>query len=160
MPDISVSRKLLSSLLVAEDSYSNENAVDNSFATVDVGGTGTVDNIGVALIWVNANSRFEKYVAQDIAAAITTGNSPLKDGSVIALSVGEYQGKGLNYEDTNLADADAKMTVLYRGDANILTDGIIWNGADATAQGLFLAQLEKQRITTSAKATVVTPTYL
>lgn len=166
MPTGSTSRKKLSEVLTAMSSFSSTNAVDFNYATVPVGGTGTVDNYGVALIYVAGNSRFEPYVAQgDIAAAITAGGSPLKDGSVVAVSVGDFQGKGFNEEDTDLAVADAKMTVLYRGDAAILAEGVIWNdadgyGADAAAQAAFLAQLEAQRITTVAKATTVTPTYL
>lgn len=160
MPVTSTSRKKLSDLLKAEDTFATNNAVDFNYATVDVGGTGTVDNIGVALIWNNTNTQFEKYVAQDIAAAITTGGSPLKEGSVVALSVGSYQGKGENYEDTDLAEADAKMTVLYRGDAAVVNEGIIWNGAASGAQTAFLAQLEKQRITTVAQATDAAATYL
>lgn len=159
MPVTSTSRKKLSDLLKGEDTFAMDNAVDFNYDTVDVGGTGTVDNIGVALIWVNANSQFEKYVAQDIAATITTGGSPLKDGSVVALSVGSYQGKGENYEDTDLAEADAKMTVLYRGDAAVVNEGIIWNGAAAPAQAAFLAQLEAQRITTVKQADDAAVTY-
>jgi hypothetical protein len=160
MPTTSTSRKKLSEVLTAQSSFAVVNAVDFNYASVEVGSTGSVDNYGVAFIYVAGNTQFEPYVAQDIAAAITAGGSPLKDGSVIAISVGDFQGKGFNAADTNLADTDAKMTVLYRGDAAILKEGIIWNGADAAAQLLFLAQLEAQRITTVAKATSVTPTYL
>jgi hypothetical protein len=159
MPEISKSRKKLSDLLKAEDTFATDNAVDFNYDTVDVGGTGEVDNIGVALIWNNSTSQFEKYVAQNITSVISTGGSPLKDGSVIALSVGSYQGKGENYEDTDLADANAKMTVLYRGDAAVLKEGIIWNGAASGAQTAFLAQLEKQRITTATEATDAAVTY-
>lgn len=160
MPTLSTSRKLLSELIAAEDTFAMDNAVDFNYATVDVGGTGTVDNIGVALIWNNTNSQFEKYVAQDIAATITTGGSPLKDGSVVCVSVGNSQGKGFNDEDTDLAGTAPKMTVLYRGDAAILNEGVIWNGADAGAQTAFLAQLEAQRITTTKQAADAAASYL
>ena len=159
MPVTSTSRKKLSDLLKGEDTFAMDNAVDFNYATVDVGGTGEVDNIGVALIWVNANLQFEVYVAQDIATAIATGGSPLKDGSVVCLSVGSFQGKGENYEDTDLAEADAKMTVLYRGDAAVVNEGIIWNGAAAPAQAAFLTQLESQRITTVEQASDAAVTY-
>ncbi len=161
MPVVSTSRKLESELLAGVDTFAYENAVDFNFQTVAVGGTGKVDNIGVALIYVAGNSRFEPYVAQgDIAAAITAGGSPLKDGSVVAVSVGNYQGKGFNDEDTDLAVAGSKMTVLYRGDAAILNEGVIWNGADAAAQAAFLAQLEAQRITTTNQAADAAASYL
>jgi hypothetical protein len=160
MPVVSTSRKLESELLAGVDTFAYENAVDFNFQTVAVGGTGKVDNIGVALIWVDGNSRFEPYVAQNIATAISTGGSPLKDGSVVAVSVGNYQGKGFNDEDTDLAVAGSKMTVLYRGDAAILNEGVIWNGAAAPAQALFLAQLEAQRITTTNQAADAAASYL
>ena len=159
MEEISSSRKLFSSLVKAESTFAMDNGVDFNYATAPVGGTGSVDNIGVALIWVTGNSRFEPYVDQSIGDAITAGGSPLKDGSVVALSVGNYQGKGFNDKDTDLAASGAKMTVLYRGDTAILKEGIIWNGADASAQSAFLAQLEKQRITTTEQATDAAVTY-
>ena len=137
-----------------------DNAVDFNYATVDVGASGTVDNIGVALIWNDTTSEFEPYVAQTIATVISTGGSPLKDGSVVALSVGNYQGKGFNDEDTDLGGTAPKMTVLYRGDAAVLEEGIIWNGADAGAQAAFLAQLEAQRITTTKQAADAAASYL
>lgn len=160
MPTLSTSRKLLSELIAAEDTFAMDNAIDFNYATANVGGTGSVDNIGVALIYVTGNSRFEPYVAQDITAAITAGGSPLKDGSVIALSVGNSQGKGFNDADTDLAGTTPKMTVLYRGDAAILNEGVIWNGADAGAQTAFLAQLEAQRITTTKQAADAAASYL
>jgi len=160
MPTVSTSRKLLSELIAAEDSFAMDNAVDFNYATVDVGASGTVDNIGVAMIWNNSTSEFEPYVAQVIATVISTGGSPLKDGSVVALSVGNYQGKGFNDEDTDLGGTAPKMTVLYRGDAAVLEEGIIWNGADAGAQTAFLAQLEAQRITTTKQAADAAASYL
>ena len=160
MPTVSTSRKLLTTLIAAEDSFAMDNAIDFNYATIPVGGAVSVDNIGVAMIYVAGNTQFELYVAQDIAAAITAGGSPLKDGSVIALSVGNYQGKGFNDEDTDLTVADTKMTALYRGDAAILAEGIIWNGADAGAQTAFLAQLEAQRITTTELAADAAASYL
>jgi len=155
----STARPILSDYLKGCSDFSSANKVRYNFATVDVGGTGSVGNIGIPLIWVNANSQFEVYVAQDIAAAITTGGSPLPDGSVIAVAVGDYSGLGANYEDTNLAAADAKMTVLFRGDAAGVDSGFVWGSANGAAQTAFKAQLEAQRITTIDNATVVAPTY-
>jgi hypothetical protein len=160
MPTVSTSRKLLTALITAEDSFAMDNAIDFNYATVDVGASGSVDNIGVAMIWNNSTTEFEPYVAQVIATVISTGGSPLKDGSVIALSVGNYQGKGFNDEDTDLGGTTPKMTVLYRGDAAVLEEGIIWNGASAGLQTAFLVQLEAQHITTTELAADAAASYL
>lgn len=159
MPVTSTARPILSDYLKGCSDYASNNKVRFNFATVDVGGTGSVGNIGIPLIWVNANTQFEVYVAQNISTAISTGGSPLPDGSVIAVAVGDYMGVGENYEDTDLTTADAKMTVLFRGDATGVESGFVWGSADATAQAAFKAQLEAQRITTIDNATVVAPTY-
>jgi len=159
MPVNSTGRPILSDLVKGYANFGNENAVRFNFDTVAVEGAGTTDNIGIPLIWDNASGKFEVYVAQVIATVISTGGSPLKDGSVLGLSVGDKLGLGMNKEDTNLADAAAQMTILYRGDAAISETGLVWGSADAGAQTAFLAQLELQRITTVDNATVVSPTY-
>lgn len=159
MPVNAEGRKYLTELLAGEMSYSDDTATNFSYASIPVGGSTSVDNIGVPMIWVDGNSQFEVYIAQDIAAAITAGNSPLPDGSVIAVTVGDAYGKGLNKADTDLTVADTTMTALYRGDATLLESGIEWGSAAAPAQALFLAQLEEQRITLAAEAAVVTPAY-
>ena len=155
----STARPILSDYLKGCSDYASNNAVRFNFATVDVGGTGTVGNIGIPLVWVDGNSQFEVYVAQNIATAISTGGSPLPDGSVIAVAVGDYMGVGEDYENTDLTAADAKMTVLFRGDASGVDSGFVWGSANGTAQTAFKAQLEAQRITTIANAAVVAPTY-
>ena len=158
MPVNATGRKILSDLVKAMDDLSSKTAVQFNTATITVGGTGSIDNIGIPVIWVDGNSRFEVYVAQNIATAIATGNSPLKDGSVIAMVVGSALGTGLNKADTDIS-TDTEVTALFRGDAAIVDEGIDWGSANGTAQGLFLDQLELQRITTIDNAEVVSPTY-
>tara|TARA_R110002020_G_scaffold237085_5_gene449374 strand:- start:2398 stop:2901 length:504 start_codon:yes stop_codon:yes gene_type:complete len=162
MPVNAEGRKYLTELLAGYSSYSDDTATNFNFDSVTVGHATpalTVDNIGTPLIYVNANSRFEIYVAQDIAAAISTGNSPLPDGSVICLSVGSALGLGLNKKATDIGTADTLLTALYRGDASVLDSGIDWGTANQAAQDAFWAQLEAQRITVAAEATEVEPAY-
>lgn len=158
MPVNATARKFLTDLLKATDTFSEETAVRFNFDTITVEGTGTIAPIGTPVIWDNASGKFEVYVAQVIATVITTGGSPLKDGSVIGLLVGDAFGVGFNKADLDLT-GDATATVLYRGDAAILNEGIEWGSVSAPNQALFLAQLEAQRITTISNATVVTPVY-
>jgi hypothetical protein len=159
MPVNATGRKYLTDLLKGVSTFHDDTHIRFNYATVTLGGTATdVDPIGTPVIWVDANSQFEIYVAQDIAATITTGGSPLPDGSVIALTVGDEFGVGFNKHDLDLND-DPDATVLFRGDAGVVDEGIEWGTADATAQAAFWAQLEKQRITRVANAEVVTPAY-
>lgn len=156
MPVNSTGRKYLTDLVKGVDSFSEDSAVRFSYETVAVGGTGEVDNIGIPLVWVNANSRFEVYVAQDISAV--TG-SPLPEGFPIAISVGDKFGVGRNRADTNLATSGQQMTVLYAGPAAITNEGIVWGSATSGDQDEFRDQLEKQRMRIVANATTVTPAY-
>lgn len=159
MPTNATQRAYLSDLIAGTSTYEDDTKTNFHYASVNTGGTATIPCIGVPLIWVNANSQFEVYVAQDIAAAITAGGSPLPDGSVVAVMVGNNFGLGFNKADIDLSAGDVNTTVLYRGDATIKNDGMVWGTAAAPAQAAFLAQLEAQRITTIASATEVTPSY-
>ena len=158
MPVNATGRKIQSDLIKGVMSFEGDTKTNFNYDTVTVGGTGSIDNIGIPVIFVDGNTRFEVYVAQNIATAISTGNSPLPDGSVIGLLVGSAAGLGNNAADTDIS-SDISMTILYRGDATIVDAGIDWGSAGSPAQVLFLAQLEAQRITTIENATVVTPTY-
>jgi hypothetical protein len=159
MPVNATGRKYLTDLLKGVSTFHEDTAIRFNYATVTLGGAATdVDPIGTPVIWVDGNSQFEVYVAQDIDAAITTGGSPLPDGSVIALTVGDEFGVGFNKHDLDLT-TDPLATVLFRGDAGIVNEGIEWGLAAAPAQALFLAQLENQRITTVPNGEVVTPAY-
>lgn len=162
MPVNATQRKTISDLIKGVMDFEDETKTNFNFATVTVGGSATIDNIGIPVIWVNANSQFEVYVAQDIAAAISTGGSPLPDGSVIGLLVGDNFGVGFNKADVDLSEGDVERTILYRGDVTVVDDGygITWGSAAAPAQAAFLAQLQEQRITTIDSATAVTPTYV
>lgn len=156
MPVNGTGRKYLSDLLKGTDDFHYDSAVRFNYDTVDVGGTGEVDNIGIPLIWVNGNSRFEVYVAQDITAV--TG-SPLPGGRPICIGVGDALGLGRNREDTDLSVAGTQMTVLFRGDAAVVESGMIWGTANTTNQAEFRAQMEVQGVTFIDNGTAVTPAY-
>lgn len=158
MPLNGEARKYLSDLVKGVSTFAEDTGIRFNYDTVTVEGTGSVDNIGIPVIWDNVAGSFEVFVAQDIPTVISTGGSPLPDGSVIALTVGNGLGLGLNPSDTDISSG-ALMTVMYRGDAGIVNEGIEWGTAAAPDQAAFLAQLEEQRITTVANAQVVTPAY-
>lgn len=160
MPVNATQRKVISDLVKGVMSYEEDTKTNFNYDSVIVGGTLTIGSIGVPVIWVNGNSRFEVFIAQDIAAAITTGGSPLASGAVIGLLVGDQFGSGFNKADIDLSAGDTTMTILYRGDATVVDVGIDWGTAASPAQVLFRDQLEAQRVTFNDNATVVNPTYL
>lgn len=160
MPVNATQRAYITDLVAGLSNYEDDTKTNFHTATVTVGGTATIPCIGVPVIWVNGNTQFEVYVAQNIATAISTGGSPLPDGSVLGVLVGNNFGYGFNKADVDLSAGDAEMTILYRGDATIIDNGMVWGSANAGAQTAFLAQLEAQRITTIANATEVDPTYV
>ena len=159
MPVNATERKYLSELIKGVSTFDDDNATNFHYQGATVGGSATIDNIGTPVIWNNSASRFEVYVAQNISTAISTGGSPLKDGSVIGVVVGDAFGVGFNKKDTDLSEGDVTLTLLYRGDASVISEGFEWGSANAGAQEAFLAQLEAQRITTVTNATVVTPSF-
>jgi hypothetical protein len=160
MPVNATERAYLSDLIAGVMSFEEDTKTNFNYASVTVGGSATIPAIGVPVIWSNANSRFEVYVAQDIGAAMATGTSPLKGDAAIAIVVGTANGLGFNKADTDLSAGDVTMTVLYRGDAIIKNEGMVWGSAAAPAQALFLTQLEEQRITTTADAVAAEASYL
>ena len=159
MPINSTGRKIISDLIKGVMTYEEDTATNFNYETIAVGGgAGNIEPIGIPVIWDNADTRFEVFVAQDIPTVKGTGGSPLPGGSVIALLVGDALGKGNNQADIDIS-SDVKATALYRGDATIVNEGIDWGAASAPQQAAFLAELELNRITTIANAEVVTPTY-
>jgi hypothetical protein len=159
MPITSTARPILSDVLKGYSDFGKDNAIRYNFDTVAIEAGVDIGNIGIPLIWDNASSKFEVYVAQVIATVIATGGSPLENGSVVALAVGNSQGLGMNKADTDGTDPDAAQTVLFRGEAAIVDAGMVWGATAAPAQALFLAELALHGITTIANAEVVSPTY-
>lgn len=160
MPINATQRGFISNLVAGVSSYEEDTKTNFNLETILVGGTAAIGAIGIPVIYNADTEVFNVYVAQSIAGAITAGGSPLPDGSVIGVLVGDRFGFGFDKQDVTLTADGVPMTVLYRGDATILNSGMVWGTADAAAQAAFLAQLEQQRITTIETATEVTPTYL
>lgn len=215
MPVNATGRKHFSELVTGESSYDDDTFTNFKYATVNVEGSTTIDNIGTPLKWSDTDSAFlvlaapadwialTVYAIGDIVKpAVRDGNeyvavaagtsgaseptfntevggetvdatvtwiarraysddltSPLVTNSPIVLTVGNEFGKGFNKEGTLLTGTSQSLTVLYRGDATILTSGIDWGSVAAADQAEFLTALEAHRITTAAEATVVTPAF-
>ncbi len=217
MPVNATARKFLSDLLKAADTFSEESAIRFNFATVGVEGTGSIDNIGIPLLWNSGLAAFEVlaapadwvtatvYAIGDIRKPTTRdGNeyvciiagtsaaseptwvtfaggetaetagptwiarpaysglddtSTLSNKSRIAVTVGSLFGVAFNKKDTALSATPVNFTVLYRGDAALITEGFIWGSVAAADQAEFLTALEAYRITTASNATVVTPLF-
>ncbi len=160
--NINYGRKHLSQVLAGESNYDFENGVNFKFASVIVTGAGEVDYIGLPLV-SDSSGKFEVYAAQDIGA-VTDSTLPTK--APVCIAMGSALGKGLNKTDADLDAGDVTMTVLYRGDATIVIegmedgDGTAWDStALTTDQQEFLDQLQLQDISSEAQATSVTPAY-
>lgn len=156
MPTIANGRRHLSELIKAKAKFDNEGFVNYNYASVPVEGSSDVDPIGTPLVWVDANSAFEVYVAQDIAAVV---NSPLPDGSPICLSVGAKEGVGFNKTAITLSATAETMTAIFRGPAGYSEEGMDWGGAGAPAQAAFKLQLEKQGVASVATAAIADPSF-
>jgi hypothetical protein len=156
-------RPILSDVLKGCDDFDSNNAIRYNFSTVTVtinGATTVVDNLGKILYWDAVNSIFKPLRDETYAeiVALVGPDSPLPDGALIGVSVGDYSGVGSNFEDTDLSVASTKMTVLFRGGAAVLEEGLDFAlNADAAS---FITQLEKQRIVVINDAPESTPTYI
>lgn len=217
MPVNATARKFVSDLIKAADTFAEESAVRFNFDTVGVEGTGSIDNIGIPLLWSETTASFGVFAANADWVALTvyalgdivkptaqdgneyvvtsagtsgaseptfvktaggettdatvtwtarpaytidaTGTSPLKNKSRIAVTVGDLFGVGFNKKDTALSATPVNFTVIYRGDAALITEGFIWGSVAAADQAEFLTALEEFRITTVSNATVVSPTF-
>lgn len=217
MPVNATARKFLTDLLKATDNFAEDTAVRFNFETVGVEGTGSIDNIGIPLLWDEALAAFavfaapadwaattaysvgdvrkpttrdgNEYVAtvagtsggseptfittvggETVDATVTwtarkayatdtAGTSPLKNKSRIAVTVGDLFGVGFNKKDTALSATPVNMTVIYRGEAALISEGFIFGSVAAADQAEFLTALEDVRITTISNAEVVTPTF-
>jgi hypothetical protein len=71
MPVNATARKFLTDLIKAVDTFSEDTAVRFNFETVGVEGTGSIDNIGIPLIWSEATDSFIVLAAPADWAATT-----------------------------------------------------------------------------------------
>lgn len=155
MPINATQRAYLSDVLAGVSSFEGDTKTNYNFASVEVGGTGSIPCIGVPVVWNDDDEQFEVYVDQDIDNA---GSSSLPNGSPIAIVVGDNYGVGFNKKDVDLSETPT-MTVLYRGSAAILKEGMVWGQATTNAQAAFLAQLETQGITVQETAKTAETSY-
>ena len=99
------------------------------------------------------------WIARKAYAPATDSTSPLPGKAQIGILVGNQFGVGFNKADVTLSATAVTMTVLHRGDATIVDEGMVWGSVAAADQAEFLTALEDQRITTIANGEVVTPSY-
>lgn len=99
------------------------------------------------------------WIARKAYAADAASSSTLKNKSRIAITVGDEFGVGFNKNDLILDAVAVNATVLYRGEAAILAEGIKFGAVAAADQAEFLAALEDFNITVIDNAEVVSPTF-
>lgn len=71
MPVNATARKFLTDLLKGADTFAEESAVRFNFDTIGVEGTGSIDNIGIPLLWSEATASFIVLAAPADWAATT-----------------------------------------------------------------------------------------
>jgi len=172
---IATGRRQLSQVLKGFTKFEDDFATNFSFSTILVGAAGTAEPIGTPVIFDNATSEFVVYVAQSISAAITAGNSPLPNGSVIAILVGEKEGRGFNKEDIDLTATSLNATAIFRGPASVVNTtsatagtptltgpqgGIYWQGSNDAQRAAFVLQLEIQDIAVQLNTEVIAPSFV
>ena len=88
-------------------------------------------------------------------------NSPLPDGTVFCITVGQKEGIGFNKEDVTLSGTAVEMTVLFRGEAGVVDGGLVWDsGVLAANQTEIKRAFEMNDIMVITAATDVVPSLL
>lgn len=217
MPLVNESRKHLTDLLKGFTKFQYDAPVNYHFATVNVKGSGDVENIGTILSWEESQDAFvvltanvdradsTAYVVGDVVkpltqdgfeyvcvtagtsgaseptfvaieGAITKDNtvewmarqpysadqtSPLPNKASICITVGAKEGVGFNKVDTTLSATAEKMTVLFRGQAGIVEQGIEFATiTEAADQAEVITALEMLDIAVHDEAEVANPSYV
>lgn len=156
MPLLFEERKTYTDVVKGVSDFETEAGVDYHFARADCEGAAAVEPMGIPMVWVAANSAFEPYLAQ----TIPTTDSSLPDGSQVCIVVGQKEGKGVNKADVTLNGTSQDLTVLYRGQAAVVTEGITWGAVSAPNKALFVTALEKQGITVISAAELAAPSFV
>lgn len=149
MPVLDTSRKQESEVIAGFSSDNYKMAVNKSFATVTLTGTGKIAPLGQVIAFNDSD-------AWEILSGTTTvgsGDSDLPNGALYAVVVGDKYGRGVNREDVALP---AQVTVMFR-DGAVKAEGLEFGaGADEAAAHM---SLEKQGIVVVASATDVDPSH-
>lgn len=156
MPLISEGRKHLSEFEAGFLKFGTESAVEYSFATVGVEGTGSIEPIGTPLVYDATAAAFVPYLAQDISAVTT---STLPDGaSPVCVTVGQAQGVGVNNADVALSSTPVNMKVMWRAGA-VQEAGFEWGSITGPNQTEFRQALEAQGVAVVASTTDASPEF-
>lgn len=156
--EINTYRKRLSEVVAAKTNDLDETGFEWKTGAVPVvAGSATVEEpMGIPVVFNGTN--FERYVAQDIAAA--TAYTAADGASYkVAIIVGDHQGVGYNHEDVTLNVTATTLTALHSGDAAVLYSGVDFGAAVAGDIAEFKAAMASQGVRIAAEAATVDPTY-
>ena len=156
MPLLSTERKVFTEVVKGVAEFENISGVDYNYARAACEGSAAIEPMGVPMVWVAASDAFEVFVAQ----AIPTVDSSLPDGSPVCIVVGQKEGRGVNKADVTLSSTSQDLTVLYKGAAVIVSEGVTWGSISGANKALFLKALAKQDILSTTSATVADPAYV
>jgi hypothetical protein len=155
MPILGTERKKYTEFVKGVSTFENEVGADYNFARVSVIGSTVIEPLAIPLVWSDTDSAFEVYIAQ----TIPTEDSSLPNGSPVCFVVGQKEGRGVNKVDITLSATEQDLTVLFRGQAIVAKDEIVWGAADAGAKAAFLLAVEKQDIGVIESATAADPRF-
>lgn len=151
-------RKRLSEVIAAQDNLLAETGVEWQTGAIPVvAASATVEEpMGIPVVFNGTN--FERYLAQDIAAATAY---TAEDGASykVAIVVGDYQGIGYNHEDVTLNTTPITLTALHTGDAAVYYSGVDFGAATAGDIAEFKAAMASQGVRAVKEAPTVDPTY-
>lgn len=160
MPVLDQGRKYVSEVVAGTGVIEEVNGVDYFYAQVDVkeGQTAgeVVSPVGLPLVYSAGDSAFIPYKDEDIALVTT---SSLPNESPVCIAVGAKEGIGFNKEDITLSGTAVVMTVLFRGSASVIHEGIDYDVSHAASEPAFEVQLEKQNIAVQTQAEEVIPSF-
>lgn len=88
-------------------------------------------------------------------------NSPLPDGTVFCITVGQKEGLNFNKEDVTLSSTATEMTVLFRGEAAVVDGGLEWDSGVAAGNKTEIKRaFEMNGIVVATAATDVVPSFV
>ncbi len=136
---VDTSRTVLTDVVAGTGAFADEIGVDKNYAAIPVSRASdeTLDVLGLVVIWDNVEASFRAFNDANATIAETTFRSDLPTGSELAVVVSATDyNLGGNEADVTLGTTDTNLMALYRGDAAVKFDGLVFDGTTSAANKL------------------------
>lgn len=160
MPLVAESRKHLSELVKGYSMLEKDAGFSYHFAQVTVvaGSDTNIDPIGTPIIWNDTDDEWNILANGD---TVPTDATNLPNGAPMAITVGSAEGVGHNKADVTVGTGGTVLTVMFRGPAGIVKEGITYpSGVLSATQTVFEDQMEVQGIAIVPSADDVVPKFV